>query len=184
MKTSILKKIITISLISSVVLSSLNAEVMIGTGFISHTANLDVTEKINFKTMNSDYDSIESVNYIGPTLDIAYIPIIKVPLGIEVSSEILFPIGYNMDQYFMSYHADFKNRNSIGLTYAQTFSQNYGFFAGTGYEYDFYRMASTNYRNNKEPFEYNYFSNHSWYGNRITLNIRARLFQVRVKLCS
>ena len=164
MNKSTLRKLITITLMASVVLLSLNAEIMIGTGFISHKATIDESERINFKTINSNYNSIESINYIGPTLDVSYIPFAKVPIGIELSSEILFPIGYNDTNVFRSYHADFKNRNMIGLTYAQSFSQNFGMFAGTGYEYYIYRIASTNYRNSREPFEYNYLTNHSCYG--------------------
>ena len=139
---------------------SANFEAWVGTGFINHTSHLDKSEINEFVTMSGD---INKVIYIGPTIDITAIPYNTIPVGITLSSQMLFPTGYNTAT-FRSYNYDFKNRNMIGISYNKSFTDKFGIFLKMGYEFDFYRNSTTNNKNSKEPIEYNKFYNHSLYG--------------------
>lgn len=176
-KTAVKKRILLLLTIIIFAVSALPAdtEVWMGFGFISHKAVLDPSEKSNFwaylpqkkddegNNIPKDTSTIKSVTFIGPALDISVIPYIKVPIGLKLSTELLFPAGYNGGEGYRSFNFDFKNRNMLGITYDQSFSEQFGIFIEAGYEFDHYRIAATNEKNHKGKPEFNRFNNHALY---------------------
>ena len=136
----------------------------IGTGFISNKTYLDETEKQNFKTMLADFQNLKNINYIGPTLDIMFIPYNSIPIGLKLATQPLFPVGYNGTQDFRTFHGDLKNKTMVSLAYADTFSDTFGLTVEMGYEYDYYRIEKTNQQNTTNKSDYTYFDNHALFG--------------------
>lgn len=160
------KKTIFFIIILIAITSTLSAkfETWIGSGLISHVDTVANENKKYYTTMNPDPYSINTVNMVGPSVDIAIYPFSPIRLGLKAATQFVFPVGYNKAQGFRSYHADYKNRNMLSLDYALVISEQVGFFFGLGYEYDFYRIAKTNTKNTIVPPEYYRFNNHGLFG--------------------
>ena len=144
----------------------------LGTGLINDTTNLDSSEKKYFQTIMQDSngkligntDDIENIIYLGPSFDFTIFPYKAIPIGISLSDQLLFPIGYNNNISFISYNTDLKNKFRIGLSYAQSFTSKFGLFLDTGFEYNHYRTAKENLKNNKGTPDYFRFDNYGLYG--------------------
>lgn len=128
----------------------------IGAGFISHDVTIAEENKKYYELTYSP--DISSVKMIGPQLEVMLLPFAPLTLGVMLKNQILFPIAYDSSS-FRSLYFDFKNRLMLGLSYNHIFSESFGLFIEGGFEYDSYRIAKRNDKNNKLPVEYFRFDN-------------------------
>ena len=166
-----IKKNILIFLFAILTAINLFAEtdIWVGTGFYYLEYFPDATEKPNYSVTNGqgeliiNPDTLIKMNYLGPSLDLTVYPVSTIPVGLSLCNQVLFPIGQNNDKY-TSYHFDLKNRTTLNVSYAQSFSETLGLFADLGFVYDYHRIAKTNIWNSKAKPEYNTFDNYGIHG--------------------
>ena len=158
-----MKRLLLVSLLALLVLSSVFAspKFTIGASFnydvtLLAPALLDKFENIGDVYENGNFSSLHA---IGPKIEAVFFPSSAFPLGIGISSTTMFTVGYDGTGYF-SYNQDFRQDFGFGLYYQQPGSGSWGLFADLALTSSFYRVATSNRANSKDPVDYIYFTNY------------------------
>lgn len=129
----------------------------VGAGFINHTVAVPEENRQYYELTYGE--DVNSVVMVGPQFEAMVVPFAPINLGFFLKDQILFPIGFDGSS-FRSMYFDFKNRLMFGASYNHIFSESFGLFLDFGIEYDNYRIAKRNDKNNKLPVEYFRFDNY------------------------
>ena len=152
-------------------------QIWLGTGFISNTETIAEENRSYYQTFKEYYDErrpegtpemslsdINSINLIGPSIDLSIYPYYEIPVGIKLTNQILFPVGINSKESYRTYSGDMKYRLLATLDYSQQYTSYFGMFAGFGIEYEYNHIAKTNKWNSTEKPDYHNFLNYGLYG--------------------
>lgn len=100
--------------------------------------------------------NLSALHAIGPKFDLVLFPFGNVPIGIGVNAATMFNIGYVADgdaHGYFSRNADLRQDVGGGIYYQQGFG-SWGFFADCSIIYSWYRIATSNEKNDKTPVNY------------------------------
>ena len=152
-----------LSLLALLVLSSVFAspKFTLGASFSYDVTLLAPALLDKFENIGDVYDNgnFSSLHAVGPKIEAVFFPSSAFPLGLGISSTTMFTVGYDGTDY-LSYKQDFRQDFGIGLYYQQPGSGSWGVFADLAFTYSFYRVATDNSANSKEPVDYIYFTNY------------------------
>lgn len=148
-----------------------------GRGYISENSR-------NMISGISDYRDVSYINLMGPQVEIAFNPLSndKYTLGLRalgsyelvpgINGAIPESVKKNLDININDFRIkDYRISAELGLTFSYNFMNTTGVFLDAGFNYDWYRIATTNDPNNKKPVTYVKFNE---YGIKGTLGIITR----------
>lgn len=163
-----MKKILLISCIILLSVSSLYADAEVWLGLGGNGARNTVTEAIKNTIIDSGttyYNKgvLNYLNTVGSTAEIMLLPSSGFPIGVYASGTINYIVGINSSGY-RSYHFDNRQDLKVGISgiFMKEDGVN-GYFVNLAYEYSWYRLAATNTKNTKIEPAYIRFQEKSLY---------------------
>lgn len=118
------------------------------------------------------YNLATYLNLIGPQIELAFSPLATkdFALGIKALASYGFITGINGAPY-LARNNDYKISTELGISFSYNFTNKTGVFLDACFNYDWFRVATTNYPNSKDPLTYVKFQE---YGIKGALGVMTR----------